>query len=80
MLKKDVERTFEGIVNLDILKERFSKDLIKATNDIESLKKRIGNKNFIEKAPQAIVDECQSKLKQANLHFASIKRKLEMLE
>ena len=70
---------FEGIVNIDALKDRFSKDLSKVKNEIESLQKRIANKNFVDKAPKDIVEDCHNKLKEANSHSESIQRKLDML-
>ena len=75
----EVYLPFEGIVNLDALKDRFSRDLIKVNNEIDSLKKRIANKNFVEKAPKEIVEDCNNKLKEANLQFESINKKLAML-
>ncbi len=75
----EVYLPFEGIVNLDNLKDRFSKDLAKVNNEIETLNKRLANKNFIDKAPKEIVEDCQNKLKEATLHSESIQKKLEML-
>ncbi len=75
----EVYLPFEGIVNLEALKDRFSRDLLKANNEIDTLNKRIANKNFLDKAPKEIVKECQSKLEEANLHAQSIQKKLEML-
>ena len=75
----EVYLPFEGIVNLDSLKDRFSRDLVKVSNEINTLKKRIANKNFIDKAPREIVEDCQNKLKEANLHSEAIQKKLEML-
>ena len=37
------------------------------------------NKNFINKAPKNVVDECQSKLKEATAKSNSISKKLKML-
>ena len=75
----EVYLPFEGIVNLDSLKDRFSRDLVKVSDEINTLKKRIANKNFIDKAPREIVEDCQNKLKEANLHSEAIQKKLEML-
>ena len=50
-------------------------DGIKTAN----LKKRISNKNFLEKAPKEIVEDCKNKLNEANLHSHSIQKKLDML-
>ena len=40
---------------------------------------QIMNKNFINKAPKNVVDECKSKLKEATAKSNSISKKLEML-
>ncbi len=71
---------FEGIINLDILRDRLTKDLNKVNKEIEALNKRIGNKNFVDKAPQEIVDECKLKLNEANSQSKSIIQKLKMLD
>ena len=70
---------FEGIINLDHLRNRFSKDLSKVNIEIDNLKKRISNKNFLERAPKEIVEDCKNKLNEANLHSHSIQKKLDML-
>tara|TARA_Y100001970_G_scaffold47014_1_gene59364 strand:- start:21694 stop:24447 length:2754 start_codon:yes stop_codon:yes gene_type:complete len=75
----EVYLPFEDIVNLDSLRDRFSRDLIKVNNEIDSLKKRMANKNFVEKAPKEIVEDCNKKLKEAYLQFESINKKLSML-
>ena len=75
----EVYLPFEGIINLDQLRNRFSKDLSKVNIEINNLKQRISNKNFIEKAPKEIVEDCKNKLNEANLHSQSIQKKLDML-
>ncbi len=75
----EVYLPFEGIINLDQLRNRFSKDLSKVNIEIDNLKKRISNKNFLEKAPKEIVEDCKNKLNEANLHSHSIQKKLDML-
>ncbi len=76
----EVYLPFQDIVNLDSLQERLSKDLKKVNIEIDSLQKRINNKKFIEKAPIDVVEECRSKLNEANLQHEAIKRKLAMLD
>ena len=67
-------------VNLEALKDRLTKDLKKVNSDIETLNKRISNKNFIDKAPKDIVDECFAKLKEGNLQSERINKKLKLLK
>ncbi len=75
----EVYLPFEGIINMESLKEKLLKDQSKANEDIKVLNNRISNKNFINKAPKNIVDECKSKLKEAKAKSNSISKKLEML-
>ena len=48
-------------------------------NYFYGLNNRIFNKNFINKEPKNVVDECKSKLKEAKAKSNSISKKLEML-
>ena len=75
----EVYLPFEGIINMESLKEKLLKDQSKVNEDIKVLNNRILNKNFINKAPKNVVDECKSKLKEATAKSNSISKKLEML-
>ena len=76
----EVYLPFNDFVNLEALKDRLTKDLQKVNSDIEILNKRISNKNFIDKAPKDIVDECFAKLKEGNLQSERINKKLKLLK
>ncbi len=75
----EVYLPFEGIINLEFLKEKLLKDQLKVNEDIKVLDNRILNKNFINKAPKNVVDECKYKLKEAIARSNLISKKLEML-
>ena len=75
----EVYLPFEGIINMESLKEKLLKDQSKANEDIKVLNNRILNKNFINKAPKNVVDECKFKLKEATVKSNLISKKLEML-
>ncbi len=90
--KKEFAKSFSGIigdlevylpfrdaVNIDALKNRLTKDLQKVNSELENLNKRLSNKNFIDKAPKEIVDECKFKLKEAKVQIARINTKLQLL-
>ena len=49
------------------------------TIEFENLNKRLSNKNFIDKAPKDIVDECRFKLNESSLQKERISKKLELL-
>ena len=75
----EVYLPFQDFVNIDALKERLTKDLKKVTIELENLNKRLSNKNFVDKAPKDIVDECRFKLKEGSEHMKTITKKLELL-
>jgi len=70
---------FQDFVNMDALKERLTKDLKKVTIELENLNKRLSNKNFVDKAPKDIVDECRFKLNEGSVQKERITKKLELL-
>ncbi len=76
----EVYLPFNDFVNIEALKDRLTKDMKKVNTDIEILNKRISNKNFIDKAPKEIVDECFAKLKEGNLQSERINKKLKLLK
>ncbi len=75
----EVYLPFQDFVNIDALKERLTKDLKKVTIELENLNKRLSNKNFVDKAPKDIVDECKFKLNEGSLQKERITKKLELL-
>ena len=76
----EVYLPFNDLVNVEALKDRLTKDLQKVNSEIVTLNKRISNKNFIDKAPKDIVDECISKLKEGTLQSERINKKLNLLK
>jgi len=75
----EVYLPFEDFVNIDALKERLNKDLKKVTIELDNLNKRLSNKNFVDKAPKDIVDECRFKLNEGSVQMERITKKLELL-
>ena len=75
----EVYLPFQDFVNIDALKERLTKDLKKVTIELENLNKRLSNKNFVDKAPKDIVDECRFKLNEGLGQKERITKKLELL-
>ena len=64
----------DGLVDLEALKGRLSKDLSKAEKEIAGLQKRLDNPNFADKAPAAVVAECRANLAEAETQ-AQLSRK-----
>ena len=75
----EVYLPFQDFVNIDALKERLTKDLKKVTIELDNLHKRLSNKNFVDKAPKDIVDECRFKLNEGSVQMERITKKLELL-
>ncbi len=75
----EVYLPFQDFVNTDALKERLNKDLKKVTVELDNLNKRLSNKNFVDKAPKDIVDECRFKLNEGSVQMERITKKLELL-
>ena len=75
----EVYLPFQDFINIDALKERLTKDLKKVTIELENLNKRLSNKNFTDKAPKDIVDECRFKLNEGSEQKERITKKLELL-
>jgi len=75
----EVYLPFQDFVNIDALKERLTKDFKKVTLELENLNKRLSNKNFVDKAPKDIVDECRFKLNEGLVQKERITKKLELL-
>ncbi len=75
----EVYLPFQDFVNIDALEERLTKDLKKVNIELENLHKRLSNKNFVDKAPKDIVDECRFKLNEGSVQKERITKKLELL-
>ena len=75
----EVYLPFRDFVNIDALKERLTKDLKKVIIELDNLNKRLSNKNFVDKAPKDIVDECRFKLNEGLVQMERITKKLELL-
>ncbi len=75
----EVYLPFQDFVNIEALRERLTKDLKKVTIELENLSKRLSNKNFIDKAPKDIVDECRFKFNEGSVQKERITKKLALL-
>ena len=69
----------EGLVDLEALKARLEKDLVKAEKEIVGLNGRLANPNFIKKAPEAVVTECRRNLSDAMAQAELVRKRLSNL-
>tara|TARA_Y100001933_G_scaffold79534_1_gene80853 strand:- start:2730 stop:5492 length:2763 start_codon:yes stop_codon:yes gene_type:complete len=76
----EVYLPFEGVINIDSLRDKLNKDLYKVNKEIETFNKRISNKNFVNKAPKEIVQDCMLKLNEAQSKLEAINKKLSIID
>lgn len=57
----DIAIPLEGVIDLNDQIKRLEKDLQKSENELNGLKKKLENKNFVERAPQELIEETQGK-------------------
>ncbi|WP_320663614.1 valine--tRNA ligase [Prochlorococcus sp. MIT 1223] len=69
----------EGLVDLEGLKTRLANDLEKAEKEISTLKGRLANTNFIQRAPEKVVSECRRNLSEVITQAELISRRLSGL-
>ena len=69
----------EGLVDLEALKARLQKDLLKAEKEITQLNGRLANPNFTEKAPAVVVSECRKNLSEAEAQADLVRKRLSSL-
>ncbi len=69
----------EGAIDVAAEKERLTKELKKAEDDISSIEKKLANKDFIMRAPQEIVEVQQTRLEAAQVSSQKLKQALERL-
>jgi valyl-tRNA synthetase len=68
-----------GVVDVDALKAKIEKDLSKVGAEVDSLTQRLSNPNFVEKAPEAVVQAARDSLSEANTQAAILRDRLSRL-
>jgi valyl-tRNA synthetase len=69
----------EGMVDLDAERERLEREIAALEGEIEHVQKLLGNKNFVEKAPDAIVQQHRDRQAAAESEMAVLQERLESL-
>ncbi len=70
----------KGLLNIEEEKKRIIKEMKKLQKDIDMFKKKLSNKNFVEKAPSHVVEEVREKLNIANEKFEKLNQSLRLFE
>ncbi len=68
-----------GVVDVEALKAKLEKDLGKADGEVQSLKGRLSNANFVDKAPEAVVQGARDSLAEAEKQVEILRDRLERL-
>ena len=69
----------KGIIDLDAEKARLTKDLAKADGDISRIDAKLGNPDFVARAPEEVIDADREKRDEAMRRRAKIVEALERL-
>lgn len=69
----------EGVIDLASERERLMKEIAKLSKDIEMFSKKLSNKDFVERAPRAVVEKDESKFEELKTRRERLERNLNML-
>jgi len=69
----------EGLLDLTQERDRLQKEIAKISKDIDIFFKKLSNKDFVEKAPKAVVEKDTSKLEEFKVKRDKLERSLKML-
>lgn len=68
-----------GIIDLDVERARLSKELAKLDQDIVAVDRKLGNPDFVARAPEEVVEENRERKAQAEARKVKIQEALERL-
>jgi valyl-tRNA synthetase len=69
-----------GFVDLTAERARLAKEMTKADSDIARVDAKLGNPNFVARAPEEVVEEEKEKREEAEMRKAKIAEALERLK
>ncbi len=69
----------EGIIDIDEETKRLKKKFDKNSSEVNSVKNRLTNKDFINKAPKEVVEELKNKLEKLEFDQEKIEEQIRML-
>ncbi len=68
-----------GVVDTEVLSAKLQKDLAKAEAEVQSLSQRLGNANFVDKAPAEVVQNARTALSEAEKQAEILQNRLNQL-
>jgi valyl-tRNA synthetase len=69
----------EGILDLTQERDRLQKEIAKTSKDIDIFSKKLSNKDFVDKAPKAVVEKDTAKLEEFKVKREKLEQSLKML-
>ncbi len=69
----------EGLIDLAAERDRLRKEIARLSKDIEMFSKKLSNKDFLERAPKAVVEKDTMKLDELKAMREKLERNLKML-
>jgi valyl-tRNA synthetase len=69
----------EGVLDLDEERARLSKEIEKVTKDADMFAKKLSNKNFVDKAPKAVVEKDTARLEELKAMGEKLEQSMKML-
>jgi valyl-tRNA synthetase len=70
----------QGVIDLDAERARLAKEMAKADADIARVDAKLGNANFVARAPEEVVEEEKEKREEAEMRKAKIAEALDRLK
>ncbi|NNL87464.1 MAG: valine--tRNA ligase [Marinicaulis sp.] len=69
----------EGVIDLDAERARLEKEIAKVSKEIDGIDKKLANKNFVDKAPKAVVEEQHTRRADFEVQLEKLKAALARL-
>ncbi|KDP13000.1 valine--tRNA ligase [Staphylococcus chromogenes] len=76
----EVVLPLEGLIDMDKEIERLEKELDKWQKELDRVNKKLANENFVNKAPEKIINEERAKQTQYQEKFDGVKSRIEQLK
>ena len=69
----------EGIIDLSQERDRLQKEIVKLSKDIEVFSRKLSNKDFVDRAPKAVVEKDTAKLEEFKVKREKLEQGLKLL-
>jgi valyl-tRNA synthetase len=69
----------EGVLDLTQERDRLQKEIAKISKDIDVFSRKLSNKDFVDKAPKAVVEKDTAKLAEFRAKREKLEQSLKML-